>query len=332
MVSRQWQPLQSSQRHSRDRERHELFSTAQVRDKSLAQAWYNFDQADVERQQFAPHGLRGGIAKHGLRARVCGCGEWRFPSLVQPGNALDAGAERTFQRTIISPACDSLGTPRPQGNGYDVGAFESMGAAYAVVHLNQDFTTSAGVYKPDGTLVKTLFSARRLFAGTNVVFWNGLDDNNQIAPAGTYTIKMIAHNVQYVWENVVGNSSVPNCGESVHNGFEPIKAMTFNGTTAFYTSGYNENHFELNRFDTSNPNKLTKIFGPKTLITTDSITDVAADGSNLYAMNSNDRERLQPEQFECDSHHQHRRRQLARRSADAMATCSSSQRNRRTRS
>ena len=41
-------------------------------------------------------------------------------------------------------------------------------AAYALFVLNQDFTTSAGVYKPDGTLVKTLFSARRLFAGTNV--------------------------------------------------------------------------------------------------------------------------------------------------------------------
>jgi hypothetical protein len=262
------------------------YSTAQVRDKSFAQAWYNFDKADASDNNWRRIGYAAESQSMAFAPVFVDAANGDFRLLSTLGNALDAGAEHTFQRTIISPAYDSLGTPRPQGNGYDVGAFEGMGAAYALFVLNQDFTTSAGVYKSDGTLVKTLFSARRMFAGTNVVFWNGLDDNNQIAPASTYTIKMIAHNVQYVWENVVGNSSVPNCGESVHNGFEPIKAMTFNGTTAFYTSGYNENHLELNRFDTSNPNKLTKIFGPKTLITTDSITDVAADGSNLYAMNS----------------------------------------------
>ena len=262
------------------------YSTAQVRDKSLAQAWYNFDKADASDINSRRTGYAAESQSMAFAPTFADAANGDYRLLSTLGNALDAGAERTFQRTIISPAYDSLGTARPQGNGYDVGAFESMGAGYALFVLNQNFTTSAGVYKPDGTLVKTLFSARKMFAGTNVVFWNGLDDNNQVAPAGTHTIKMIAHNVQYVWENVVGNSSVPNTGESVHNGFEPIKAMTFNGTTAFYTSGYNENHLELNRFDTRNPNKLTKIFGPKTLITTDSITDVAADGSNLYAMNS----------------------------------------------
>ncbi|HWN94559.1 MAG TPA: right-handed parallel beta-helix repeat-containing protein, partial [Methylomirabilota bacterium] len=262
------------------------YSTVQVRDKSFAHAWYIIDTNEVS----DPGTRRGGYAAESQSMAFAPTfadpanGDFRLASNL--GNALDAGADRTFQRTVTSPAYDSLGTPRPQGNGYDIGAFESVGAAYAVFNLNAGYTTSAGVYKPDGTLVKTLFSGRRMAAGTNVVFWNGLDDSNQIAPGDTYTIKMVAHNVQYIWENVVGNSSVPNTGESVHNGFEPMKAMTFNGTTAFYTSGYNENHLELNRFDASNPNKLTKIFGPKTLITTDSITDVAADTADLYAMNS----------------------------------------------
>lgn len=262
------------------------YSAAQVRDKSLAQAWYNHDKAD----KADPFTRRTGHTAEGQSMAFAPVfadpanGDFRLAA--QLGNAMDAGADRTFQRHIISPSYDALGTPRPLGNGFDVGAFEGAGAAYAVFNLNADYTTSAGVYKNDGTLVKTLFSGKRMAAGSNVVFWNGLTDNNEVAPNDTYTIKMLAHNVKYVWENVVGNSSVPNHGESVHNGFEPMKAMTFNGTTAFYTSGYNENHLELNRFDTSNPNKLTKIFGPKTLITTDSITDVAADGANLFAMNS----------------------------------------------
>jgi hypothetical protein len=262
------------------------YSTAQVRDKSLAQAWYNFDKQDVNDNLSRRAGYSAESQSMAFAPTFVDPANGDFRLSSNLGNALDAGAERTFQRTIVSPACDSLGTARPLGNGHDVGAFESVGAAYSVFNLDRDYTTSAGVYKADGTLVKTLFSGRRMAGGANVVFWNGLDDNNQIAPTATYTIKMIAHNVQYVWENVVGNSSVPNSGESVHCGFEPIKSMTFAGTAAFYTSGYNENHFELNRFDTSNPNKLTKIFGPKTIITTDSITDVATDGSNLYGMNS----------------------------------------------
>ena len=266
------------------------YSTAQVRDRSLAQAWYNYDVADKADNPGNPLAPR----RKGYSAEAqsmaftpvfvnVASGDYRLASNL--GNALDAGAERTFQRLLISPACDALGTPRPLGNGYDVGAFEAVGAAYALFNLDATYTTSAGVYKPDGTLVKTIFSGRRMSPGTNVVFWNGLDDNNQIAPSGTYTIKMIAHNVQYVWEGVVGNNSAPHSGESVHNGFEPIKAMTFNGNTAFYTSGYNEAHHELNRFDTSNPRRLTKIFGPKTF-DPDAINDVAADGANLFAMQS----------------------------------------------
>lgn len=259
------------------------YSTAQVRDKSLSQAWYNYDKAD----KADTLSRRGGYAAESQSMAFAPAfvnaagGDYRLSSNL--GNAFDAGAERTFQRTVISPACDALGTARPLGNGYDVGAYEGVGAAHALFNLNADYTVSAGAYKPDGTLVKTIFSGRRMGAGTNAVFWNGLDDNNQIAPADSYTIKMIAHNVQYVWEGVLGNNSSPISGESVHNGFEPIKAMTFNGNTAFYTSGYNEAHHELNRFDTSNPRKLTKIFGPKTF-DPDAINDVAADGANLFAM------------------------------------------------
>jgi len=262
------------------------YSPAQVRDKSLAQAWYNQDKADKSDNNSRRTGYAAEAQSMAFAPIFVDAANGDFRLSASFGNALDAGAERTFQRAIISPACDSLGTPRPQGNGYDVGAFEGVGAAYSIFNLDADYTTSAGAYKQDGTLVKTIFSNRRLGAGTNVVFWNGLDDNNQPVASGTYTIKMIAHNVQYIWENVVGNSSVPNSGESVHNGFEPMKAMAFNGTAGFYTSGYNENHYELNRFEMSNPNKLTKIFGPKTTITTDSITDIAADGANLYGMNS----------------------------------------------
>ncbi len=263
------------------------YSVAQVRDKSLAQAWYICDTNDLRDNNLRRRGYAAEAQSMAFAPAFVNAAGGDFRLASNLGNALDAGAERTFQRGITSPSYDALGGLRPRGNQVDVGAFEGVGAAYAVFNLGQDYTTSAGVYKPDGTLIKTLFSARRMAAGSNVVFWNGLNDNNEIAPSDSYTIKMIAHNVQYYWENVVGNSSVPNSGASVHNGFEPIKAMAFSGTAGFYTSGYNEGHYELNRFEMSNPNKLTKIFGPKTTITTDSITDVATDGNKVFGMNSN---------------------------------------------
>jgi hypothetical protein len=262
------------------------YSMAQVRNKSLAQAWYNADTVDVQdnnqrRRGYAAEAQSMAFAPSFVNA---GAGDFRLAATL--GNALDAGAERTFQRAVISPSFDAQGAMRPRGNQVDVGAYESVGPAYASFNLDGDYTTSAGVYKGDGTLVRTLFSGRRMAGGANVVFWNGLNDNGEAVPSDSYTIKMIAHNVNYFWENVVGNSSVPNSGSSVHNGFEPIKAMTFAGTSAFYTSGYNEGHHELNRFETSNPNRLTKIFGPKTTITSDSITDIASDGNKLFGINS----------------------------------------------
>src|SRR6267154_342650 len=107
--------------------------------------------------------------------------------------------------------------------------------------LDEPCKTSAGVYLPDGTLIRTLWSKTRFnVAGTYSAVWDGLDDaSNAVAP-GTYQIKLLQHNTEYVWDGAIGNTSAEMSGPTVHNGFYPIRDMTIAGTNGYYVSGYNE--------------------------------------------------------------------------------------------
>ena len=79
---------------------------------------------------------------------------------VAPGQCHRCGAERSFQRGLISPSYDSLGAVRPRGQSSGRGRVRRCGSGVAVFnHRPQGYPTSADAYKPDGTLIKTLFSA-----------------------------------------------------------------------------------------------------------------------------------------------------------------------------
>src|SRR5439155_401169 len=123
-----------------------------------------------------------------------------------PGNPIGAGAATTAQRPIDPPLYDAAGTPRSSGT-VDPGAFEGTPPLNFSFNLVRPGIVSAGAYLPDGTLVRTLWSARDSPAGANIVFWNGLDDLGRAVPEGTYLIKVIAHDMKYVWEGVIGNTS-----------------------------------------------------------------------------------------------------------------------------
>ena len=117
--------------------------------------------------------------------------------------------------------------------------------------------TSAGVYQTDGTLVRTLWSNVRYYkAGQYHVTWDGNDDGGNSVSAGIYKVKVLQHNVQYVWEGVIGNTSSDKYGLGVHTGFEFIKDMTISGTNAFYCSGYNECKYGQRMFYTTSPQRV----------------------------------------------------------------------------
>lgn len=210
-------------------------------------------------------------------------GDFRLANAA--GNPIDAGAEATAQRPVDPPLYDAAGIRRPQGNGVDAGAFESAPPLAFSFKLEWPARTSAAVYSSDGTLVKTLWSARDLPAGANMAFWNGLDDDQKRAPDGNYTFKIAAHHLQYVWEGVIGNTSAALNGPSVHSAFLPIQSMAFTATSGFYVAGYNELGLTQFRFDIKNPQALTAKLGASDYKRAFNLA--ATDGARVYFVDTN---------------------------------------------
>jgi WD40 repeat protein len=260
------------------------YTTAQVRNKSLAQAWYIHDTNDASDpiQYRAAHTAEANSMAFAPTFVDALAGDFRLAANL--GNAIDAGADRTFQRPVIPPVSDA----------------QAQHVRSAMLSMWAPTKPSLRLTRPSRWIritPRALEFSKTMALSSEPCSPANAAPQDRTSCSGMASTIITSHADRHLhdqddraqravrMQNVVGNSSVPNSGECVHNGFEPIKAMTFSGTTAFYTSGYNENHYELNRFDTSNPNRLTKIFGPKTF-DPDAITDVASDGASVFAMDS----------------------------------------------
>ena len=149
--------------------------------------------------------------------------------------------------------------------------------------LDNKYTTSAGVYKTDGTLVRTLWRREPYNAGTYTVGWDGKDDAGNAATGGPFQVKLIYHNVQYVWEGAIGNTSQAQSGPHVYNGYMPIRDMAATDTAMFMVAGFNEGQYSLRRFPHANssyPTNAGRVDG----YTAFSLLDT--DGTNVYMANN----------------------------------------------
>ena len=146
-------------------------------------------------------------------------------------------------------------------------------------NLDKPYTTSAGVYQPDGTLVRTLWNRTPYSAGPHSASWDGKDDNGAALPVGQYQIKLLYHNVQYVWEGAIGNTSQEQSGPHVYNGYLPVRDMAATDTAMFLVGGFNEGQNSLHRFAFNNlryPSNAGRVDG----FTAFSLLDT--DGINVY--------------------------------------------------
>lgn len=188
-------------------------------------------------------------------ARIAGT----TPSLIQLNTG---GGTLTLGRSMYAMSSGSQLTPviftdmgpNPQ---YAAGSFMFSTSTNAfstfTFTLDEPCKTSAGVYKPDGTLVRTLWSKVRYPAGTNSALWDGNDDNHSPVTAGTYQFRLLQHNTEYLWDGAIGNTSAEISGPTVHRGFWPMRGMSISGTNAFYVSGYNEGMYDFRNFLTTDP-------------------------------------------------------------------------------
>ena len=150
--------------------------------------------------------------------------------------------------------------------------------------LPRDATTSAGVYDLAGRLVRTLWRAERLGAGSHLATWDQLDDGGRPVAAGNYEFRLLHHRLSYVWEGVIGNSSGAFTGAQIHKAFLPPSSITWVGDRAYYAVGYNEAQPGIHGFEQSSPERAIR-----PLPSTDpfaAYSMIAADAGRLYWANT----------------------------------------------
>lgn len=145
-------------------------------------------------------------------------------------------------------------------------------------------TTSAGVYKNDGTddiLVRTLWSNTLQSAATYSVssVWDGKDDAGSTMTAGNYKIKVVENNISTTW-GVIGNTSLTSSGTS-YQGYSNLYDMCFSGSTAYVAGGLNEASPTKFKFNISNPQAKTNILQSGQGTSQDT-RFVATDGTLVY--------------------------------------------------
>ena len=149
--------------------------------------------------------------------------------------------------------------------------------------LSLSARTSAGVFKNDSILVRTLWNDERLAAGNYTKSWDGKDDygNSINKPDASYKVKVLSNNVQYIWQGTVGNSSDKMTGPTKHKAaYDNMKGLVFAGGFGYFCTGYGEGNPSVCKFNISTPNQKANIYSSAT--TTGDVNYVATDGARVY--------------------------------------------------
>ena len=149
--------------------------------------------------------------------------------------------------------------------------------------LPTNATTSAGVYNTStGALIRTLWNNVQFQAGTNYGVWDGKDSTGALVSTGAnYQIKLIYHNVQYIWDGTIGNTSKAQSGLSAYTSISQPTSMAVGGNSVFYAVGYNEQQTPFHSFTVGNPQVSNLIGGTNSNVYA-AITLVTADATRSY--------------------------------------------------
>jgi hypothetical protein len=146
--------------------------------------------------------------------------------------------------------------------------------------LPEPCKTSAGIFKNDSILVRTVWSGVSYSAGTHLFKWDGKNDFGGTLPDGKYTAKVLSNNVQYNWEGVIGNTSTSLSGDSKLRFFSPFAGMAVAGNYIYWAASYNEGSPSQYKTTISNPN--SKIWIKPEHGTNQATQFVCSDGVKVY--------------------------------------------------
>ncbi len=210
-----------------------------------------------------------------MLACVAGCG----------GGGGDA-APASDTRAAGSSTAAAAAAPAPAAQAPSTGTETSPPAPGATANtlgftftLDRARTTSAGIFASDGRLLRTLWRGERLDAGRHTRQWDLRLDDGQLASAAEVSVRVIHHDVRYVWQGVVGNSTAA-AGHAPQRSFQPPASLAADGDQLHIALGYNEAQSSLSGLrlgDVQRVQAAVKHTDPFT-----GIGLVASDGQTLY--------------------------------------------------
>ena len=148
--------------------------------------------------------------------------------------------------------------------------------------LSKASTTSAGLFRKDSTLVRTLWNNVFYQAGTHTAKWDRKDDDGFLVNDTLLILKVISSNVKYEWEGAfIGNTSDSMTGKSKHRYFDRPCGMAISGNTAYFSTGYAEGISAVYKFNFNSYQNRTSILSNMGDIDL-STQFTATDGTNVY--------------------------------------------------
>lgn len=148
--------------------------------------------------------------------------------------------------------------------------------------INTAGTTSAGVFKRNGTLVRTLWNNVKYPAGTFSSTWDRRDDDGNLLTDTGYIVKVISNNVTYNWDGTIGNTSDSVNGETRIKAFERIHAMASYGNYMYFAIGYSEGTPSCYKFNLNNPQQKINILSVDYASVDAETHFIATDGNYVY--------------------------------------------------
>lgn len=149
-------------------------------------------------------------------------------------------------------------------------------------NLKSNCTTSAGVFKNNGQLIRTLWSNRAMKAGIYTEQWDRKDDYGRLVRDTNYFIRVISNNLKYTWEGVIGNNSDSLTGSSKIRAFNRFNSMAIAGEFAYYSIGYSEGIPSSYKFNLKHPRNKINILDEHQNNTDLQCNYVCTDGQLVY--------------------------------------------------
>ena len=148
--------------------------------------------------------------------------------------------------------------------------------------ISKAANTSAGVFKDDSILVRTLWNNVHYNTGTFTSSWDGKDDYGVsiVSTAKNFQVKVLTSNVNYQWQGILGNTSKSQTGSGVHRGYyHCMRGLVFTNGYGYYCRGYAEGAPSIAKFAIADPQ--TKIDFANAPNPGD-VNYVATDDINVY--------------------------------------------------